>query len=200
MEMRTIIFNNVFNETSSVLNGTKTQMRCRACCGDGEISFCTDKGDGLLTVSHNGFDIAKANYKVGEVLQIGILQRLKEIEVYSDHVGDSKMIIMEPPERYCKKTIPFSIQITRVSIERLKDISDEECFKDGVFRIGEKYGYEFCNSIEGNLVFQEVVFESPREAFASKINEETGLNAWRSNPYMFVYDFKLIKYGTNEKR
>lgn len=200
MEMRTIIFNNIFNETSSVLNGTKTQMRCRACCGDDEISFCTDKGDGLLTVFHNGFDIAKANYKVGEVLQIGILQRLKEIEVYSDHVGDSKMIIVEPPESYCKKTIPFSIQITRVSIERLKDISDDECFKDGVYRIGEKYGYEFCNSIEGNLVFQEVVFESPREAFASKINEETGLNAWRSNPYMFVYDFKLIKDGTNEKR
>lgn len=88
----------------------------------------------------------------------------------------------------------------KVSIERLKDISDDECFKDGVFRIGEKYGYEFCNSIECNLVFQEVVFESPREAFASKINEETGLNAWRSNPYMFVYDFKLIKDGTNEKR
>ena len=83
-----------------------------------------------------------------------------------------------------------------------KDLNDiiHECFKDGVFRIGEKYGYEFCNSIEGNLVFQEVVFESPREAFASKINEETGLNAWRSNPYMFVYDFKLIKDGTNEKR
>ena len=179
--MRTIIFNNVFNETSSVLNGTKTQMRCRACCGDDEIF-------------HNGYDIAKANYKVGEVLQIGILQRLKETEVYLDHVGDRKMIIMEPPERYCKKTIPFSIQITRVSIERLKDISDDECFKDGVFRIGEKYGYEFCNSIECNLVFQEVVFESPREAFASKIN------AWRSNPYMFVYDFKLIKDGTNEKR
>lgn len=198
--MRTIIFNNVFNDTSSVLNGTKTQMRCRACCGDYEISFCTDKGDGLLTVFHNGFDIAKANYKVGEVLQIGILQRLKEIEVDSDYVGDSKMIIMEPLERYCKKTLPFSIQITRVSIERLKDISDDECFKDGIYRIGEKYGYEFCNSVEGNLVFQEVVFESPREAFASKINEEIGLDAWRSNSYMFVYDFKLIKDGTNEKR
>ena len=198
--MRTIIFNNVFNDTSSVLNGTKTQMRSRACCGDYEISFCTDKYDGLLTVFHNGFDIAKANYKVGEVLQIGILQRLKEIEVDSDYVGDSKMIIMDPPERYCKKTLPFSIQITRVTIERLKDISDDECFKDGVFRIGEKYGYEFCNSIEGNLVFQEVVFESPREAFASKINEEIGLDAWRSNSYMFVYDFKLIKDGTNEKR
>lgn len=43
MEMRTIIFNNVFNETSSVLNGTKTQMRCRACCGDNEISFALTK-------------------------------------------------------------------------------------------------------------------------------------------------------------
>lgn len=101
--MRTIIFNNVFNETNYVLSGIKTQMRDHACSGDMEISFCTDEKDGLLTAFHNGFDIAKANYKVGEVLQIGILQRLKEIEVYSAHVGDSKMIITEPPERYCKK-------------------------------------------------------------------------------------------------
>ena len=197
--MRTIIFNNVFNETSSVLSGIKKQMRSRACCGDYEISFCTDKGDGLLTVFHNGFDIAKANYKVGEALAIGVLKRTIDVDS-SDYVGDRQRVIAPPLVRYDTEMLHRSIQITRVSIERLKDISDDECFKDGIYRIGEKYGYEFCNSVEGNLVFQEVVFESPREAFASKINEEIGLDAWRSNSYMFVYDFKLIKDGTNEKR
>lgn len=197
--MRTIIFNNIFNETNNVLSGIKTQKRNHACSGDMEISFCTDEKDGLLTVFSEDFEVAKAHYKAGEVLAIGVLKRTMDVDS-SDYVGDHQRIIAPPLVRYDTVMLHRSIQITRVSIERLKDISDDECFKDGVFRIGEKYGYEFCNSIEGNLVFQEVVFESPREAFASKINEETGLNAWRSNPYMFVYDFKLIKYGTNEKR
>lgn len=189
MEMRTIIFNNIFNETSSVLNGTKTQMRCRACCGDDEISFCTDKGDGLLTVFHNGFDIAKANYKVGEVLQIGILQRLKETEVYLDHVGDSKMIIMEPPERYCKKTIPFSIQITRVSIERLQDISEEDCLKEGIWR-DDNVGLEGVTYWYHGLANSS--FRTAKEAYAALIDKISGKYTWESNPWVFVYDFELI--------
>ncbi len=197
--MRTIIFNNVFNETNNVLSGIKTQMRDHACSGDMEISFCTDEKDGLLTVFSEDFEVAKAHYKAGEVLDIGVLKRTIDVDS-SDYVGDRQRIIAPPLVRYNTEMLHRSIQITRVSIERLKDISDEECFKDGVYRIGEKYGYEFCNSINGNFAFSTFVFNSPRDAFSSKICKEKGAYAWDSNPYMFVYDFKLIKDGTNEKR
>lgn len=189
--MRTIIFNNVFNETNNVLNGTKTQMRDPACSGDMEISFCTDEKDGLLTVFSEDFEVAKAHYKAGEVLDIGVLKRTIDVDS-SDYVGDRQRIIAPPLVRYNTEMLHQSIQITRVSIERLKDISDEECFKEGVLRIGEKYGFEFCNSINGNFAFSTFVFNSPRDAFSSKICKEKGAYAWDSNPYMFVYDFELI--------
>lgn len=189
--MRTIIFNNVFNETNNVLSGIKTQKRDHACSGDMEISFCTDEKDGLLTVFSEDFEVAKAHYKAGEVLAIGVLKRTMDVDS-SDYVGDRQRIIAPPLVRYDTVMLHQSIQITRVSIERLKDISDEECFKEGVFPLGEKCGFEFCNSINGNSTFSTFVFNSPKEAFASKICKEKGAYAWDSNPYMFVYDFKLI--------
>lgn len=197
--MRTIIFNNVFNETNYVLSGIKTQMRDHACSGDMEISFCTDEKDGLLTVFSEDFEVAKAHYKAGEVLDIGVLKRTIDVDS-SDYVGDRQRIIAPPLVRYNTEMLHRSIQITRVRIERLKDISDEECFKEGVLRIGDNYGFEFFNSINGNFAFSTFVFNSPRDAFSSKICKEKGAYAWDSNPYMFVYDFKLIKDGTNEKR
>lgn len=191
MEMRTIIFNNVFNETNYVLSGIKTQMRDHACSGDMEISFCTDEKDGLLTVFSEDFEVAKAHYKAGEVLDIGVLKRTIDVDS-SDYVGDRQRIIAPPLVRYNTEMLHRSIQITRVRIERLKDISDEECFKEGVLRIGDNYGFEFFNSINGNFAFSTFVFNSPRDAFSSKICKEKGAYAWDSNPYMFVYDFKLI--------
>lgn len=189
--MRTIIFNNVFNETNYVLSGIKTQMRDHACSGDMEISFCTDEKDGLLTVFSEDFEVAKAHYKAGEVLDIGVLKRTIDVDS-SDYVGDRQRIIAPPLVRYNTEMLHRSIQITGVRIERLKDISDEECFKEGVLRIGDKYGFEFFNSINCNFAFSTFVFNSPRDAFSSKICKEKGAYAWDSNPYMFVYDFKLI--------
>lgn len=196
MEMRTIIFNNIFNETSSVLNGTKTQMRCRACCGDDEISFCTDKGDGLLTVFHNGFDIAKANYKVGEALAIGVLKRTIDVGS-SDYVGDRQRIIAPPLVRYDTEMLHRSIQITRVSIERLQDISEEDCLKEGIWR-DDNVGLEGVTYWYHGLANSS--FRTAKEAYAALIDKISGKYTWESNPWVFVYDFKLIKDGTNEKR
>lgn len=186
--MRTIIFNNVFNETSSVLSGTKTQMRCRACCGDDEISFCTDKDDGLLTVFHNGFDIAKANYKVGEALAIGVLKRTIDVDS-SDYVGDRQRVIAPPLVRYDTEMLHRSIQITRVSIERLQEISEEDCLKEGIWR-DDNVGLEGVTYWYHGLANSS--FRTAKEAYAALIDKISGKYTWESNSWVFVYDFELI--------
>ena len=36
-------------------------------------------------------------------------------------------------------------------------------------------------------------FENPRDAFARLINKVSKKDVWSENPYVFVYDFELVK-------
>lgn len=93
------------------------------------------------------------------------------------------------------------IRITNVKIERLQDISDDECLREGVEFSKERYDYDgtksyFVQGIKeiGNRFMRMFYkhFDTPREAFAALIDKVSGKGAWNSNPYVFAYEFELI--------
>ena len=47
------------------------------------------------------------------------------------------------------------------------------------------YWYEYNN--------KKFIFNEPRQAFAALIDKVSGKGTWDSNPYVFIYEFKLIK-------
>lgn len=84
------------------------------------------------------------------------------------------------------------IRITNVRIQKLQDISDKDCLKEGIFeslREGKDNQYEVIYFIPNDTRN----FENPREAFAYLIDKVRGKGTWESNPYVWVYDFELIK-------
>lgn len=90
--------------------------------------------------------------------------------------------------------MPYHIRITDVKVERLQDISDEDCIKEGVCKWTkdkELYKYDLTDGFE--------MFEwrdkprTPQEAYAALIDKISGKGTWESNPYVFVYDFELVK-------
>lgn len=90
--------------------------------------------------------------------------------------------------------MPHHIRITNVRVERLQDISDEDCIKEGVCKWTkdkELYKYDLADGFE--------MFEwrdkprTPQEAYAALIDRISGKGTWESNPYVFVYDFELVK-------
>ncbi len=87
--------------------------------------------------------------------------------------------------------MPHHIEITDIKVERLQDISDEDCLKYGIYE--DSGDDEFPPSIfyefEGN---KDDGFDTPREAFASLIDKVSGKGVFQSNPYVFVYEFKLL--------
>ena len=84
--------------------------------------------------------------------------------------------------------MPHQIRITNVRIERLQEISDEDCLKEGVRKVVNE------NSIDVQYyVGHDACFENPREAFAHLIDKVSGKCTWDSNPYVFVYDFEFVK-------
>lgn len=87
--------------------------------------------------------------------------------------------------------MPHQIRITDVRCERLQDISDSECLREGVQYIEEieKYYLERTDREEG------FYFDSPREAFASLIDKVSGKGTWENNPWIIVYEFELLTYS-----
>lgn len=87
--------------------------------------------------------------------------------------------------------MPHHIRITDIKIERLQDISEEECLKEGIYQdsgddqFPPSVFYDYENNTDDG-------FDTAKEAFASLIDKVSGKGTWLKNPYVFCYSFKLI--------
>lgn len=82
--------------------------------------------------------------------------------------------------------MPHRIKINNIRIERLQDISEEDCLKEGIKRKNKRYVIE--NEKGVCFYTNDVIL-----AFRYLIDKTCGKGTWRRNPYVFVYDFELIK-------
>jgi hypothetical protein len=89
------------------------------------------------------------------------------------------------PAKYAR----YFIEITAVRCERLQDISDEDCLKEGIQEIKGFNPVSTCyeDCVDKNL------WTSPQQAYAALIDQIYGKGTWERNPYVWVYDFKLVK-------
>ena len=197
--MKKIMFNDKYGLTQAVLEGRKTQTR-RTFLKPGEEyllrrTFLKPGEENLLHgITQEYLILAKSRYKIGET--VAIAQSYKDIhaEILRE-VGDwdlkneflqskgytNKMFVRA-------EKMPHAIRITNIRVERLQDISEKDCMKEGIWRDenvrleGTTYWYHgLANSS----------FRTPQEAYASLIDRISGKGIWASNPYVFVYDFEL---------
>lgn len=113
------------------------------------------------------------------------LQKACEYISWMEHPGfNNKMFV-------AADMMIHQIRITDVGIERLQDISDEDCIKEGVRKVVNENGIYVQYYVgKGDNACS---FENPREAFAHLINKVSRKDVWKENPYVFVYDFELVK-------
>jgi hypothetical protein len=91
------------------------------------------------------------------------------------------------------KYMPHRIRITGIRAERLQDISDKDCLREGIRKSVVEYGDK---KIVQWTYFDEkrtIWFDSPRDAFAALIDRISGHGTWQRNPWVFAYEFELIK-------
>lgn len=72
----------------------------------------------------------------------------------------------------------YFIEITAVRAERLQDISEEDCIKEGITLYDESGKYLGHGYID---------------TYAALIDKINGKGTWEKNPFVWVYDFKLVK-------
>lgn len=221
------MFNDKYSLTQAVLDGRKTMTR-RICKYDRpdeswDIVFPVfeskdyDSEGNLISSLYGAFgwknkdgDFTGWNnplYKFGEV--IAIAQSYETIfhagNCPNDFFVDSSTI----NKKYCgagfknkmftkAALMPHHIEITNIKVERLQDISDEDCLKEGIVKqevISDEspflYAYDaFLNG--DNKYFASRWFKNPKEAFAALIDKVSGKCTWERNPFVFVYEFVLV--------
>lgn len=223
--MKKIMFNDRYGLTEAVLDGSKTQTRRvitypktfhgKDVCG---YYVCRRAADGAITevcrYDENESFIDEGQilpkYKVGEV--VAVAQSYKDLRYqptdktpiirgskiefieFQEHKGWTNKMFVAPDLMFHR------IRITNVRVEKLQDIQEDDCLKEGVVvnepkikgGINMYYPCEYLRSCAKEVGWGRV-FHTPREAFAELINKVSKKDVWEENPYVFVYDFELVK-------
>lgn len=192
------MFNDKYGLTQAVLKGRKTQTRRIAYMPNGFITFDDedfqlkklDNGQALLTLCNNSLKTAR--YKIGE--EVAIAQKYADLAYDGEFFRLLEKVIFE---KGCHNKMfvnadfmPHRIRITNIRVERLQDISEEDCIAEGIWK-AHNVGLEGVTYWYHGLANSS--FRTAKEAYASLIDKISGKGTWESNPWVFVYDFELVK-------
>ena len=206
--MQKIMFNDKYGLTAAVLEGRKTMtwrllpqdkidgrwdynsyydycLKCKR-LGKNEITW-----DEWLILHHG-------KYKVGEV--VAVAQPYKETHPNADFMRIGDEFITESAGWNNKMFVradlmPHQIRITDIKVERLQDISDKDCIREGLWRLAGTSLYHYDVSI---LRKGRNLYHTPREAFAALIDKVSGNGTWKRNPWAIRYYFELWKQQWKE--
>ena len=206
--MKKIMFSERFGLEQAVLAGTKTMTR-RIIPID--LYNQTDwkavaEGDFEAVVDGEGYyhDIRNCGkYHIGEEVAIAQPYKNDGVLTYNAYNEDGtaredglqRHKEMLKSKGYRNKMfvkaeyMPHSIRITGIKVERLQDISEEDCLREGLLA-GEQEPRMYGFRLPKGTVLS---FLTPREAFAALIDRISGRGTWDSNPWVYAYTFELIK-------
>ena len=198
--MKKIMFNDRYGLTKAVLEGRKTMTRRvikapRTMEGKDVYGFAVAKRPGsdewievmALDEDEGMINNILPKYKPGEV--VAVAQAYKDTWgnpdfLFDDRSGWSNKMFV------AADLMPHQIHITNVRIERLQDISDEDCLQEGILEDCPNVQYSFPSEIG---YCGQYPFNTPREAFAGLIDKVSGKGTWESNPWVFVYEVELVR-------
>lgn len=217
--MKKIMFNDEFGLTQAVLDGRKTMTRriieIDECVRFPIIRFRPLENwekkvvnpnyvfNGHVYAVYNELDLlchlVKPRYEIGEVVAIA--------QSYKDSGYDPNSLDRHPKDLSIRGLMKDSsgwnnkmlvksyackhhIKITNVKIERLQDISDEDCLKEGIIHASTFLGQKIYHTphVNGSYLSTNVA----QEAFAVLIDKVSGKGTWESNPFVFAYEFVLF--------
>ena len=190
--MKKIMFNDKYGLTKAVLEGRKTQTRRIGYQGTFKryfnCGFCLEGADkNKLFINDGNEVVAKSKFKLGE--EVAIAQRYIDLDdkfyrllgIYKGGMKGyrNKMFVKAD-------LMPHRIRITNIRVERLQDISEEDCLAEGIQDIvGKMYQgtHFYC------ITKADTCYVTPREPYAKLIDKISGKGTWERNPLVFVYEF-----------
>lgn len=205
--MKKIMFNDKYGLTDAVLKGRKTMTR-RIIRNLSDFDprqdwmHWSDNGKANIAIMH--IETYKyciyPQYQPGEV--VAVAQRYSELAWDAHLYEEMKSLCKGGMPQYHLKgwdnkmfvradLMPHQIRIIDIKVERLQDISEEDCLKEGVLRreIIPFRTIEIKYQVPKTVIYKD----NPIDAFAALIDKVSGKGTWVLNPFVFVYSFELVK-------
>lgn len=139
----------------------------------------------------------KPRYRVGDVVYLKepyAIRPTKTLYKYGSekHIVDAynKCWAVNMPESAAR----YFIEITAVRAERLQDISEDDCKMEGITAVGSGCFDRFGQEISFYINHSDIkYYPTSCDAYAGLIDEINGKGTWDSNPWVWVYDYKLTE-------
>lgn len=191
--MKKIMFNDRYGLTQAVIEGRKTVTR--------RIMNRQPDPDDIAYMEPKDYP-CQPPYKVGEIVAVAQCYADIHSELMIGDFGDDcydsfKNAVVHDKAGWHNKMfvqadlMPHQIRITSVRPERLQDITDEDCLKEGLeWQHGANMFYVNYNRTNNS---RELLGDTPREAFASLMDKISGRGTWERNPFVWRIEFKLVK-------
>lgn len=201
------MFNDKYGLTQAVLVGRKTQTRrllnptmffqrlvtCEGWSNEDVRAWeraCNRQlyeAQGYMLEQMLDYALSYSRYKLGE--EVAVAQKYKDIAL--DMTVELAAELIKQPgwnnKMFVKADLmPHRIRITNIRVERLQDISEEDCIAEGIWKAHNV-------GLEGVTYWSNSSFRTAKDAYASLINRISGKGTWENNPWVFVYDFELVK-------
>ena len=225
MSSKPILFNTEM--VKAILDGRKTQFRKHTgnyIAEDGRYEGFRNKDvelvNGIIEIHTTLARKISSKYKVGDVLWVREPAKVKSPPIATckkltfKYLADNKIteIYLDDDFDYSKKWIQrcqgvpngcikemarIFLKVTNVRVERLQDISDEDCIKEGISEVGfyPDEGFPLCSGyMIGKDDGKTALANNPQKPFGELWNS-TAKNGckWEDNPYVFVYEFERIE-------
>lgn len=198
--MKKWLFNDCCGLTAAVKSGDKTMTRRVAKDIEKRYEIDQDLTDMLGNPTGKSetleeFALRVCPIKVGEVIAVAesykslwdseyLPPKMEDeigVLIAKNHPGITNKLFVRA------ELMPVRVKVTGIRFERLQDISDEDCLKEGVVQCETPTCHKhYCTRDCGDCA------SSPREAFAILINKVSGKGVWESNPYVYAYTFEKV--------
>lgn len=191
------MFNDKYGLTAAVLNRSKTQTRriINTMPKKPRIEYCLENESGNVRLFDGDIVVAKSKYNIGDVVAVAQSYRQVGYNFLSTKISTFDLLELVQSQGYDNKMfvkaelMPHQIEITGVKVERLQDINDKDCIAEGII----KYANGIYTYVENGEKIYRLRLDTPRKAYAALIDSISGKGSWATNPYVFVYEFQLIK-------
>lgn len=159
-----------------------------------------------LVAKTNSKKLYPYKYMTGQ--RIAVLQAYKDIDidanapVFEKNDGELLQVRAQDSKGWNNvnaadpQLMPHVIEITSVRQENVQNITDEDCFKEGIIPMD-------CNNLttlDGNMPFEGYSLDgktwlgnSPQDVYSSLADKLIKKGVWEENKMVDVYEFKLVK-------
>jgi hypothetical protein len=106
---------------------------------------------------------------------------------------EAAKLYWKPSIHMPKEAARMFLKILNVRVERLQDISNEDCISEGIEIEGTEEEFIFYK----NYQYADEKHQVPRNSFISLWEKINGAGSWNKNPFVWVYEYEIIKKPEN---